>query len=489
MAAPLLGFRCLHRASIQIPSPPTDAEICAFHVAITGGEVTGAAGGLAHAHRIWAGPGDSAGRVVSGVRLPSARRLACARSSASTPLTIAQLKLDPKRANKPVCANATLYGPRDTVTASYSLCAPLQRRCPLANVTHSVVFLKTYKTGGSTFANVLQRYARNRGLPMVETGGHAKCATGQAVFRCDGPADKYYGLAVHTVSHLRLGGRNASAARVAQRCAPDIPLDTAAGWRACAARLALDIAEEESGAPSRHSHRRFFRNATLVTLLRDPAEQAASALEQFNAPTMAGCRRIPPARNETARAMRREPRLKIKYNYAWKCPDVDRPLDRDGAVRFALNSTRAQRKALHQPQIFQSASWVLGFPHIDQLRSAPPLDESVRPAAIEFLARLQNEVDAFLTSESFNAGLYAFAQREGWGFVDLYFLKHKERGGGSVALQPSTRAALEQRSWFDSILYKALSECCSPRHEGGEVAEVCGVAPIHSPSHLTQHPT
>ena len=85
--------------------------------------------------------------------------------------------------------------------------------------------------------------------------------------------------------------------------------------------------------------------------------------------------------------------------------------------------------------------------------------------------------------------LYAFARREGWGFVDLYFLKHKERGGGSVALQPSTRAALEQRSWFDSILYKALSECCSPRHEGGEVAEVCGVAPIHSPSHLTQHPT
>ena len=77
-------------------------------------------------------------------------------------LTIAQLKLDPKRANKPVCANATLYGPRDAVTASYSLCAPLQRRCPLANVTHSVVFLKTYKTGGSTFANVLQRYARNR---------------------------------------------------------------------------------------------------------------------------------------------------------------------------------------------------------------------------------------------------------------------------------------------------------------------------------------
>ena len=138
-----------------------------------------------------------------------------------------------------MCANATLYGPRDTVTASYSLCAPLHRRCPLANVTHSVVFLKTYKTGGSTFANVLQRYARNRGLPMVEAGGHAKCATGQAIFRCDGPADKYYGLGVHTVSHLRLGGRNASAARVAQRCAPDIPLDTAAGWRACAARLAL----------------------------------------------------------------------------------------------------------------------------------------------------------------------------------------------------------------------------------------------------------
>ena len=151
---------------------------------------------------------------------------------------------------------------------------------------------------------------------------------------------------------------------------------------------------------------------------------------------------------------------------------------------------------MRQPQIFQSASWVLGFSHIDQLRSAPPLHESVRPAAIEFLARLQNEVDTFLTSESFNAGLYAFAQREGWGFVDLYFLKHKERGGGSVALQPSTRAALEQRSWFDSILYKALSECCSPRHEGGEVAEVrCGPArppthwprPSHTPN-LTPHP-
>ena len=72
--------------------------------------------------------------------------------------------------------------------------------------------------------------------PMVEAGGHSKCATGMALFRCDGPADKYYGFAAHTVSHLRLGGRNASAARVAQRCAPDIPLDTAAGWRACAAR-------------------------------------------------------------------------------------------------------------------------------------------------------------------------------------------------------------------------------------------------------------
>ena len=149
--------------------------------------------------------------------------------------------------------------------------------------------------------------------------------------------------------------------------------------------------------------------------------------------------RIPPVKTK-ARA-RGGAKLKIKYKYAWKCPGVDRSLDRDGAVRFALNSTRAQRKALRQPQIFQSASWVLGFPHIDQLRSAPPLDESVRPAAIEFLARLQNEVDAFLTSESFNAGLYAFAQREGWGFVDLYFLKHKERGGASVALQSSTRRA------------------------------------------------
>ena len=175
------------------PSPPTDVEISPS-VAITGGGSPTPRRPRARAPDL-AGPGDSAGRVVSGTcgcrarvgsRAHALRRTADDRAAPARPEARKQAGVREHHALRPA-------GHRLRVG---SLCAPLQRRCPLANVTHSVVFLKTYKTGGSTFANVLQRYARNRELPMARRAA-ARCATGQAIFRCDGPADSMASASTH----------------------------------------------------------------------------------------------------------------------------------------------------------------------------------------------------------------------------------------------------------------------------------------------------
>ena len=235
---------------------------------------------------------------------------------------------------------------------------------------------------------------------------------------------------------------------------------------------------------SRHSHRRFFRtqrwSRCSATLPSGGVGAGASTRRRC------GCRRIPPAKNADGAAMRRTA-PQDQGHQGRKC-SASQPLDRD-AVRFALNPpVRSERRSTSP----KSSNRRAGSSASLTLTSCGRRRRSTRACA----PRRSNSSPAcrgrrLLDPREVQRWPVRPCPARGLGIVDLY-LKHggaRRRLGGRCRRRAPR---FEQRPWFDSILW-ALAERRSPRHEGGEVAEVRGPArpPMASPPHTsnsTPHP-
>ena len=289
-------------------------------------------------------------------------------------------------------------------------------------------------------------------------------------------ADKRSASACRTVSHLqRAGGRAARRRPVAQRCAPDIPLDTAAGWRRPGAprgKRTRTLPSLEAPARRRASTARPLLSERAGSSLRDVlAEQAASALEPFNAPTMAGTDEIPPAKSETARidaASSSQDQVQLR-----SVSDVDRPLDRRRRDRFGArldHPDAAEGATAPAPKRKPIGELGPRRPHAMRSRAAArrEREEALRRSNASPACRTRSRSQR---CESTTMGRTTLAAR-GLGLRGSLLSEAQGARRRSVAL-----GAVDASRARAALVVRLISDRQGPRcrliarHEGGEVAE------------------